>query len=156
MAMVKICDGREALYRYDTNVQLELCECDPVVECHFVTKDGVIKREVAESICEVPDEALTQAGALVVYAFLRDSVGGTTRHEFQLLVKDRPKPADYIDPPEEYDNLQALVERVAAEVEPGEDGHTPVKGEDYFTDADKADMVEAVIAALPVYGGETE
>lgn len=38
----------------------------------------------------------------------------------------------------------------------GEDGHTPVKGEDYFTDADKAEMVKAVIAALPVYGGETE
>lgn len=28
--------------------------------------------------------------------------------------------------------------------EPGEDGHTPVKGTDYFTDADKAEMVEDV------------
>ena len=39
---------------------------------------------------------------------------------------------------------------------PGADGHTPVKGVDYYTDADKADMVAAVIAALPVYGGEYE
>ena len=37
----------------------------------------------------------------------------------------------------------------------GDDGYTPVKGTDYFTDADKAEMVAAVIAALPVYGGET-
>ena len=36
----------------------------------------------------------------------------------------------------------------------GVDGHTPVKGTDYFTDADKAEMVAAVIAALPVYNGE--
>ena len=36
----------------------------------------------------------------------------------------------------------------------GEDGKTPVKGIDYYTDADKAEMVNAVIAALPVYNGE--
>lgn len=36
----------------------------------------------------------------------------------------------------------------------GKDGVTPVKGTDYFTDADKAEMVSAVIAQLPVYGGE--
>lgn len=34
------------------------------------------------------------------------------------------------------------------------DGTTPVKGTDYFTAADKAEMVNAVIAALPVYAGE--
>ena len=31
----------------------------------------------------------------------------------------------------------------------GNDGYTPVKGTDYFTDADKAEMVNAVLAALP-------
>lgn len=36
----------------------------------------------------------------------------------------------------------------------GEDGYTPVKGTDYFTDADKAELISAVIAALPVYNGE--
>ena len=35
----------------------------------------------------------------------------------------------------------------------GEDGYTPVKGKDYFTDSDKAEMVSSVIAALPVYDG---
>lgn len=38
----------------------------------------------------------------------------------------------------------------------GEDGYTPIKGTDYYTDADKAEMVESVLAALPVYGGEVE
>ena len=31
----------------------------------------------------------------------------------------------------------------------GKDGYTPINGVDYFTDADKAEMVTAVIAALP-------
>ena len=31
----------------------------------------------------------------------------------------------------------------------GEDGHTPVKGVDYFTESDKSEMINAVIDALP-------
>ncbi len=37
---------------------------------------------------------------------------------------------------------------------PGADGKTPVKGTDYFTAADKAELVQAVLAALP--NGDTE
>jgi hypothetical protein len=37
---------------------------------------------------------------------------------------------------------------------PGADGKTPVKGTDYFTEADKAELVQAVLAALP--DGDTE
>lgn len=33
--------------------------------------------------------------------------------------------------------------------EPGADGKTPVKGTDYYTEADKQEMVNAVLAALP-------
>ncbi len=36
----------------------------------------------------------------------------------------------------------------------GADGYTPVKGADYFTAADKTEMVNAVLAALPTYHGE--
>ena len=36
----------------------------------------------------------------------------------------------------------------------GADGKTPEKGVDYFTESDKTEMVNAVIAALPVYNGE--
>lgn len=35
----------------------------------------------------------------------------------------------------------------------GEDGYTPVKGTDYFTDADKEEMVQAVLNALPIAEG---
>ena len=39
---------------------------------------------------------------------------------------------------------------------PGKDGKTPIKGTDYFTEADKHEVVLAVLAAIPVYGGEVE
>ena len=35
----------------------------------------------------------------------------------------------------------------------GQDGYTPIKGIDYFTEAEKAEMVQAVIAALPTAEG---
>lgn len=34
------------------------------------------------------------------------------------------------------------------------DGKTPEKGVDYYTTADKAEIVSAVIAQLPIYNGE--
>lgn len=37
--------------------------------------------------------------------------------------------------------------------EAGENGYTPVKGKDYFTDSEKAEIVSFVISALPVYDG---
>ena len=37
----------------------------------------------------------------------------------------------------------------------GTDGRTPVKGTDYWTASDKAEIVAEVTAALPKYGGET-
>lgn len=40
--------------------------------------------------------------------------------------------------------------------EDGEDGYTPVKGIDYYTEADKTEMVNRVLAALPIYTGEVE
>ena len=35
----------------------------------------------------------------------------------------------------------------------GADGYSPVRGTDYWTDADKAEMVSSVLAALPIYDG---
>lgn len=122
MANVKICDGRSHLFRWDTGVKIELCDCYNVTECHFVTEDGVIRRDVVGNICDVPDVALTKAGTLVVYAFSRTDEEGSTRHEFRIPVPDRPKPADYIDPPDESDTIDLIAERVAGLIDPGSSG----------------------------------
>lgn len=36
----------------------------------------------------------------------------------------------------------------------GTPGYTPVRGTDYWTEADKAEIVEDVISRLPIYNGE--
>lgn len=38
----------------------------------------------------------------------------------------------------------------------GKDGYTPVRGQDYYTEADKAEVAALVLNALPVYQGEVE
>lgn len=38
----------------------------------------------------------------------------------------------------------------------GADGRTPVRGTDYWTEADKSELVAAVVAALPIYDGEVQ
>ncbi len=38
----------------------------------------------------------------------------------------------------------------------GQDGYTPVKGRDYFTASDIADIVSEVVSSLPVYNGGVE
>ncbi len=43
--------------------------------------------------------------------------------------------------------------RVKAEGSTGADGHTPIRGTDYYTEADKAEIIESVLAALPNAGG---
>ena len=38
----------------------------------------------------------------------------------------------------------------------GQDGYTPIRGTDYWTASDKAEIVSDVIALLPIYNGEVE
>lgn len=38
----------------------------------------------------------------------------------------------------------------------GANGYTPKRGIDYWTDADKAEIIAEAVAALPVYNGEVQ
>lgn len=63
----------------------------------------------------------------------------------------------WVDPTDDSDDgFQEAVNMALAQAKAsGEfDGKTPVMGTDYFTSADKAEIVSAVLAALPVYTGE--
>lgn len=56
----------------------------------------------------------------------------------------------------EVDVKQIVADYVTANKESlkGNDGYTPVKGTDYWTDADKSEMVNAVLDALPTAESE--
>ena len=56
------------------------------------------------------------------------------------------------------DELQTAAEDILTQAKEsgafdGPAGATPVKGTDYYTEADKAEMVDLVLAALPMWAG---
>lgn len=127
MQAIQITDGRTSLWQWDTGVSIKVYGCTDVDQMHFVTPGGIISRDLVDGECGVPDTALQTEGLLKMYAFDRTETGGVTRCDFLLMVKARPKPADYIDPPDEYDNLEALAKRVAPLIPGG--GGEPVTQE---------------------------
>lgn len=124
MPAIQILDGRTSVWQWDTGVKIKLYGCNDVDQMHFETPEGLISRAAVDDECSVPDSALQTAGMLKMYAYDRNEAGGITRNDFALWVRARPKPADYVDPPDAVDNLQALAERVAQLI-PGGGGFNP-------------------------------
>ncbi|MBQ3155890.1 MAG: hypothetical protein IJB81_03055 [Clostridia bacterium] len=106
MQALQITDGRDSLWQWDTGVRIKVYGCTEIDQMHFITPAGTISKELSDNECDIPDSALQTAGLLKMYAFDRKETGGVTKCDFLLEVKNRPKPADYIDPPDEYDNLE--------------------------------------------------
>lgn len=130
MLIAKISDGRTCLYQWDTGVKIELRTNDTVTEMHFVTPNGTIKRDVENNVVGVPDVALQTDGTLTMYAFVRNEVYGITRHEVSLGIIARPKPADYIDPPDESAFIDQVCDRLKVLPEcKGEPGPAGPQGE---------------------------
>lgn len=113
MIIARLTDGRTNLWQYDTGVKVVFLGTTSLTECHFPTPSGLVCRSVIDNICEVPDEALLDHGTLEFYAFEQTQEHGITRHEVRFDVHKRPKPTGYVDPPDEYDNLEEQAKRVA-------------------------------------------
>lgn len=86
------------------------------------------------------DTIKTQAGVTDIY------VGDTVRYSYYHY------PIAYLDATYAYFTTRVSIRGASGAA--GAAGATPVKGTDYYTEADKAEMVNAVLAALPVYTGE--
>ena len=56
----------------------------------------------------------------------------------------------------EFEPVPAIKGNTGPQGPAGADGKTPVKGVDYYTETEKQEMVQAVIAKLPIYNGEVE
>lgn len=118
MIGIQIKDGRSSLWQWDTGVVIRFRGNTQSDEVHFPTKSGIVRRPIVDGECEVPDIALQTAGRLSIYAYDRTESGGITRHEFKLNVNARPKPDNYVDPPEEADTLDAIAERAVELIKP--------------------------------------
>lgn len=132
------------LYQWDTNQSLvELTPSAQFVD--YPIGDEVIRIKSDGTRCRIPDEVLQTYGGKTCYERYPD---GTYR-AYSFTVMYAPKPPDYIYTPEERTTFEALTARVDAAIEEikrrADSGDfTPVKGVDYFTDAEKAEMMESV------------
>ena len=127
------------LYQWDTGQKLVGCTG---LYVDFLIDNEVYRVETAEGMCIIPDELLQTAGKHKVYECMTNN----TIRSFAFSVAPRPMPPNYVYTPTEKLTLEGLAQRVDDAVadmirraDSGEfDGHTPVKGVDYF-DGEKGD-----------------
>lgn len=132
------------LYQWDVNQYLT--ELQPTAEfVDYPIGNEVIRLETDGTRCRIPDEVLQTYGGKTCYERYTD---GTFRaYSFSVLYA--PKPPDYVFTTEERTTFESLTARVDAAIEEikrrADSGEfTPVKGVDYFTDAEKNEMMDSV------------
>ena len=132
------------LYQWDVNQFL--IELQPTAEfVDYPMGNEVIRIKSDGTRCRIPDEVLQTYGGKTCYERYPD---GTYRaYSFSVLYA--PKPPDYVYTPEERTTFEALTARVDAAIDEikrrADSGEfTPVKGVDYFTDAEKNELMESV------------
>lgn len=136
--------SEKQLYQWDVNQYLTGLQ----PEAQFVDYpigNEVIRIETDGKRCRIPDEFLQTAGFKTCYERYSDG----TYKAYSFNVQSSPKPTDYVYTAEERTTFDALVAKADAAIEEikrrADSGEfTPVKGVDYFTDAEKAEMMENV------------
>lgn len=136
--------SEKQLYQWDVNQYL--IELQPTAEfVDYPVGNEVIRLETDGTRCRIPDEVLQTYGGKTCYERYPD---GTYR-AYSFTVLYAPKPPDYVYTTEEHTTFEALTARVDAAIEEikrrADSGEfTPVKGVDYFTDAEKTELMEGV------------
>lgn len=132
------------LYQWDTN-QLLVGLTPSAQFVDYPIGDEVIRIKADGTRCRIPDEVLQTYGGKTCYERYPD---GTYR-AYSFTVLYAPKPPDYVYTPEERTTFEALTARVDAAIDEikrrADSGEfTPKKGVDYFTDAEKNELMESV------------
>ena len=136
--------SEKQLYQWDVNQHLT--ELQPTAQfVDYPMGNEVIRIETEGKRCRIPDEFLQTAGFKTCYE--RYSDGTYTAYNFN--VQSSPKPPDYVYTAEDrttFDALVAKADAAIAEIKRRADSgeFTPVKGVDYFTEAEKNELMESV------------
>ena len=136
--------SEKQLYQWDVNQYLT--ELQPTAQfVDYPMGNEVIRIEADGKRCRIPDEFLQTAGFKTCYERYSDG----TYKAYNFNVQSSPKPPDYVYTAEERTTFDALVAKTDAEIaeikrraDSGE--FTPKKGVNYFTEADKAELMEGV------------
>lgn len=123
-----------------------LTELQPTAQfVDYPMGNEVIRIETEGKRCRIPDEFLQTAGFKTCYERYSDG----TYNAYNFNVQSSPKPPDYVYTAEErttFDALVAKADAAIAEIKRRADSgeFTPVKGVDYFTEAEKNELLESV------------
>lgn len=166
--MFKILDGRDELFQWDINRQIIVSDAS-IDAVHYSnrTDDSALVVEVKEKnglrVADIPNILLQESWDINVYGYCD---GYYTKQAARIKVNPRTKPESYVYTETEVLNYNTVMEKIdtieltpgpqgpeGPQGKPGQDGHTPVKGTDYWTETDKAEIVADVIAAIPGGGG---
>ena len=136
--------SEKQLYQWDVNQYLT--ELQPTAQfVDYPMGNEVIRIETKGKRCRIPDEFLQTAGFKTCYERYSDG----TYKAYNFNVQSSPKPPDYVYTAEErttFDALVAKADAAIAEIKRRADSgeFTPKKGVDYFTDAEKTELMESV------------
>lgn len=136
--------SEKQLYQWDVNQHLT--ELQPTAQfVDYPMGNEVIRIETDGKRCRIPDEFLQTAGFKTCYERYSDG----TYNAYNFNVQSSPKPPDYVYTAEErttFDALVAKADAAIAEIKRRADSgeFTPKKGVDYFTDAEKIELMEGV------------
>lgn len=136
--------SEKQLYQWDVNQYLT--ELQPTAQfVDYPMGNEVIRIETDGKRCRIPDEFLQTAGFKTCYERYSDG----TYKAYNFNVQSSPKPPDYVYTAEErttFDALVAKADAAIAEIKRRADSgeFTPVKGVDYFTEAEKNELMESV------------
>lgn len=136
--------SEKQLYQWDVNQYLT--EVQPTAQfVDYPMGNEVIRIETDGKRCRIPDEFLQTAGFKTCYERYSDG----TYNAYNFNVQSSPKPPDYVYTAEErttFDALVAKADAAIAEIKRRADSgeFTPKKGVDYFTDAEKTELMEGV------------
>ena len=155
--MLALNDGRDELWQWDTGRTLIVdADCSQV---HFSNKvfGRSIDVDVSYGVAIIPDILLQTDKDLNVWAFVGTAESGYTKISKTFKVNRRNKPADYVFTPVEQTTIAEIAE-IAQSVRDdadaglfdGKDGYTPVRGTDYWTATDVAEIKSYVDEQLGV------
>ena len=145
--MLELNDGRSELWQWDTGRTLIVdADCSQV---HFSNKvfGRSIDVDVSYGVAIIPDILLQTDKDLIVWAFVGTAENGYTKISKTFKVNRRNKPADYVFTPVEQTTIaeiaaiaQSVRDDADAGLFDGKDGYTPVRGTDYWTSKDVAEI----------------
>ena len=155
--MLTLNDGRAELWQWDTGRTLTVdADCSQV---HFSNKvfGRSIDVDVADGVAIIPDVLLQTDNDLNVWAFVGAADNGYTKISKTFKVNRRNKPAYYVFTPVEQTTIEeiaAIAQSVRDDADAGlfdgKDGYTPVRGTDYWTATDIAEIKSYVDEQLGV------